>query len=126
MTKANELNRFIYGLLIIVLVGLMIERKFAQEYTSFLEYNMNLDSSVRVMKKGMTQEEVLRGLANPPDEIYSNYDEDGHTAYAWIIKKHQGTLHDLFRIKIWDEKSFTELKLEFDKDKKLVEIYYGG
>ena len=126
MTKTNDINRFIYGFLIVLLVGLLIERKFAQEYISFLEYNMSLDSSVKVIKSGMTEEEVLRGLSNPPDEIYSNYDGDGHTGYVWTIKKHQGVLHDLLGIKIWDEKSFTELKLEFDKDKRLVEIYYGG
>lgn len=110
----------------LLLIGLLIERKFAQEYINFLEYCNNLQYAAKQLQVGTPEKEVLVRISRAPDSTSIDYDAEGHFGYVWTPKNHQGFLHNLFGVRILDDKSFVELKLEFDKERTLTRIYYGG
>jgi hypothetical protein len=117
----------IIGLLLVLIGGLFFERLIASEYITFLERDVRIEQAHRNLKEGMNEWEVMNlTIGLPPDGVYELDGEDNAIRRVWAVKEHIGLFHRLLGIEARDEKSYMELHLDFDKEKRLIRIYYGG
>ncbi len=112
--------------LVVIIVALFFERQITSEYTAFLERDIQIEQAQRNLKEGMNEWEVMNLLVFPPDSIYNQEDNGSMRVLRWAVKEHVGPFHKFFGIEARDEKSYMELHLDFDKEKRLSRIYYGG
>ena len=117
----------IISLLLVLVVALCFERLIVAEYIAFLEKDVRIEQAHRNLREGMKEWEVMSLTAGlPPDGVHELEGEDNVIRRVWAVKEHVGPLHKFFGIEARDEKSYMELHLDFDKEKRLIRIYYGG
>ena len=127
MNRYEIMCRILIGSFIFILVAIAFERTIAAEYIAFLERDIRIEQAHRNLKKGMAEWEVASLTSGlPPDDVYELEGEDKVIRKVWSVKEHVGPLHKFFGIEARDEKSYMQMHLDFDKDKRLIRIYYGG
>ena len=125
MNRAPQPYLLFIGFLLILVAVLVFERQLAAEQIRFLEKHGVMDSAYRNLRKGMTQEEVSH-LISDPDEVYQMENDPDTVGMSWDDKDHVGSLHRFFGIEMFDAHSYMALHLNFDKNRRLISVYYGG
>jgi hypothetical protein len=129
-------NYIFLSVIVLLVATILIQNQLHKEKEQILGRNFWIAYHFGDLKEGMSKEEVLKTLGFPPEDVskdlgIASYEiftmEDGTLRLHWSNYNAKGTLREFLGIKKEPKSSMDmDLHLDFDKDERLIRIYYGG